>query len=416
VTSMPNRRFLALTLFLSAVACSEKNPDACVNNTSVCKAGTQCVTGKDAKGTVLWSRCLPVDGGDDQGDALVRVDAGGNPSKADVGSGADVPSSPPDGGNGDGPTTADSGIPDVPGLIPDSAQPDVNPSKPDVSVDTAPSPPPECTGSSKRCSGGSNLTPQMCDVTGHWMDQGGACSAPDGNSVPTCQSGTCGFMCKSNLVKCSGACVDPKSPAHCGSSCTTCPVPAHALATCDGSSCGVQCDFQYMMCTGGTCERQVRSFESGTAEGLVVDSRSTVSSSLSVGMSPMGGGRALAATLNYSASAQYALYLKVPLCPSGDFVNLHNMNFSVSYFVSGPADPDLSVSVQAWAVTSLRLSSFGFFGDATLGSWINSQQQIGNTAEWSAYDKVSDLLLVIQIHGSSDWSGTLWVDNVRLDK
>jgi hypothetical protein len=61
-----------------------------------------------------------------------------------------------------------------------------------------------------------------------------------------------GANCEAGLVVCGGQCVDPNSPAHCGSSCTGCPIPdaGTGQATCTGGVCNVMCSSGYVACNG----------------------------------------------------------------------------------------------------------------------------------------------------------------------
>jgi hypothetical protein len=70
---------------------------------------------------------------------------------------------------------------------------------------------------------------------------GGSDGARDGGAV-ACDGGS--------AIMCSGQCVDPKDPAHCGSSCTVCTSPSNGHATCDGTNCAVACNASYHACNG----------------------------------------------------------------------------------------------------------------------------------------------------------------------
>ncbi len=75
---------------------------------------------------------------------------------------------------------------------------------------------------------------------------------PPANSTATCDGFSCGFSCDSGYHLCSGACDDNTSVESCGSSCTACPVPVNGTATCDGVSCGFTCNAGTVSCGGGT--------------------------------------------------------------------------------------------------------------------------------------------------------------------
>jgi hypothetical protein len=62
-----------------------------------------------------------------------------------------------------------------------------------------------------------------------------------------------GGTCEPGSHACNMSCVDDRSLDSCGTSCSSCPVTAHATAaTCDGTSCGVSCESGYHIC-GGAC-------------------------------------------------------------------------------------------------------------------------------------------------------------------
>lgn len=58
--------------------------------------------------------------------------------------------------------------------------------------------------------------------------------------------------CDAGAVVCGGQCVSPNDPAHCGGSCTACPIPeaGTGMATCSNGTCGVSCGGGYVGCNG----------------------------------------------------------------------------------------------------------------------------------------------------------------------
>src|SRR5437867_3311473 len=96
-----HRRFLANAAVISLLfvaSCSESNPKACVNNPSLCKAGTHCVSDKDKQGRV-WSACVLNDGGE-----------GPESPESGVGSPADGLPLPDAGGSSDGIAAGDAPV------------------------------------------------------------------------------------------------------------------------------------------------------------------------------------------------------------------------------------------------------------------------------------------------------------------
>ncbi|MFH1808961.1 MAG: hypothetical protein ABIJ09_09470 [Pseudomonadota bacterium] len=63
-------------------------------------------------------------------------------------------------------------------------------------------------------------------------------------------SGEC--ECVDTFHRCSMACVDSTSTAHCGSFCDPCPTTANGTASCDGVACSITCDQDYLFC-GARC-------------------------------------------------------------------------------------------------------------------------------------------------------------------
>jgi hypothetical protein len=59
-----------------------------------------------------------------------------------------------------------------------------------------------------------------------------------------------GGTCLAGRHACSGACVDDRSPATCGTSCEACPTIKGGTATCDGSKCGGSCPNGQTLCRG----------------------------------------------------------------------------------------------------------------------------------------------------------------------
>jgi hypothetical protein len=80
------------------------------------------------------------------------------------------------------------------------------------------------------------------------------CPVPD-HAVATCSAqGTCGFVCIAGFHACGSTCVSNTSTASCGSSCTACAAPAFSTPTCGGNplACGFTCDATHHAC-GSTC-------------------------------------------------------------------------------------------------------------------------------------------------------------------
>ena len=89
-------QYWLMVVVAGALSCTETNPSSCLTTPSVCRAGTQCVKGTDTSGRV-WSACVPIDGGGEQGGDDTGVSVGtpdapaaDAPSKADAEPGVDL--------------------------------------------------------------------------------------------------------------------------------------------------------------------------------------------------------------------------------------------------------------------------------------------------------------------------------------
>lgn len=67
---------------------------------------------------------------------------------------------------------------------------------------------------------------------------------PPAFGTATCNSGTCGFVCRSGYKKCGSACIDEDSCCSAGD----CRPPSNAEATCDNGQCEWSCRSDYVRC------------------------------------------------------------------------------------------------------------------------------------------------------------------------
>jgi hypothetical protein len=195
-----------------------------------------------------------------------------------------------------------------------------------------------------------------------------------------------------------------------------CIPPANAIATCDGTSCGFQCDFQVARCTGDTCRRLRWLFDGGSTEGFALDSRSTLSTTVSARTAPPGGqGGALAMPINFPGGANQAVFVKASLCPDGNSTDLRQAEFSASSLLEGPPlQPETSTTIQFWTATTARLSTTIFSNSAErMNTWFNMGVASSGGVQWEAYAACTDILMVFQISGAA-WTGTWWIDRVSI--
>ncbi|MGH7296824.1 MAG: hypothetical protein ACRELB_17935 [Polyangiaceae bacterium] len=88
------------------------------------------------------------------------------------------------------------------------------------------------------------------------------CHGPDGGEgAATCTAGTCGLGCSGTTsLNCNGSCVDPTDPAHCGSCTNVCPGPSTGtgqaqctVGTDGGGTCSVECSGTTTEVCSGAC-------------------------------------------------------------------------------------------------------------------------------------------------------------------
>ena len=111
-----------------------------------------------------------------------------------------------------------------------------------------------CTSPTIEC-GGQCVDPSLPAHCGSCTN---VCAGPDGAAGhATCTGGVCGVACDpdaSTSLDCRrGACVDPTSPAHCGSCSNACPPPpsGNGSATCTAPmTCGLTCSSGHHLCAG----------------------------------------------------------------------------------------------------------------------------------------------------------------------
>ncbi len=141
----------------------------------------------------------------------------------------------------------------------------------DVRTDTGTSDAPVHTDAGGEAEAGGCQAPTSLECSGTCVDPSlpshcgtcsNVCEGPDsGTGAPTCTNGTCGLGCSgATSLNCSGACVDPSQPAHCGSCTNACPGPVAGtgsavctLGTDGGGECTVQCSGTTTQVCGTSC-------------------------------------------------------------------------------------------------------------------------------------------------------------------
>ena len=234
--------FIPLLTATALASCTENNPQACIYNPNLCKAGTQCVQGKDTDGRT-WSRCVPMDGGDEM------TEAGSTPGLVDAAAGPDAS----DKRDGDGGTTADGGLAgDGPLSSTDTATSPDAPIQPDASPPDVPGCPNACNLGFHRCgSGGGTQDCVMMNGCPSWGAET-ACAAPKtcSASTGTC---TCPSGCTEGAQRCgTGGGVQTCSAQAGGCAVWGAEVPCQSPSTCKESGTMASCACGSTGCIVGT--------------------------------------------------------------------------------------------------------------------------------------------------------------------
>jgi hypothetical protein len=181
------REFAIAVVLVTVAACTENNPNSCVNNPAVCKVGTTCKTGKDSKGRE-WSLCVPIDGLEPDGSVSPPADGPNQVDMVPDAAASDVTSPSPD------------APPDATRLLDTLApMPDVAPSPDGLACPNA------CIPATQRCGTGGGV--QTCSMPTAGCPTWGAesaCQNPttckQSGSMASCTCGAAG--CVLNTQQC----------------------------------------------------------------------------------------------------------------------------------------------------------------------------------------------------------------------
>jgi hypothetical protein len=283
---------------------------------------------------------------------------------------------------------------------------------------------PQCNG--KQCgpdgcgsSCGSCTSPATCNASGQC-----AC-------VPQCNGKQCGpDGCNSSCGSCTSpatcnasgqcACVPQCSGKQCGpdgcnGSCGSCTVPAHGSATCSAAgACSFACDSGYLNCPDKTCNPLNWTFESGTSEGWTLNTLASTASSGAIsvlGTRSFDGTKALRGAVLVSGSNR-SFEVEANLCPGGNFVNMQGRSATAHVYLDGPELPqnagDHSADIYAYT------SSSSFFVTHTSSVTANTWLTVSGTFSDADTAQLMSIAVYVYINGTTDWSGTVWVDGVHI--
>jgi hypothetical protein len=235
--------------------------------------------------------------------------------------------------------------------------------------------------------------------------------AEPGDSAPT--KADAPLNCRTGEHVCGASCVSDNDVATCGSSCNApCPTPGDlGLATCDGRTCGIACAAPALACGTQSCQPLRWDFEAGTQEWVAAPLNSRAA------RGPLGAnagrttGRALAQELNVSGAGRN-LQLIVPLCSRGGSLDLHGRTVTAALYLDGPPLPGDAGPHMVGVVyeTTTRSSTISAFMNVVSKNTLNLRATLPDNAQ-----EVIKLGISLYINGTTDWSGTAYLDDVAVE-
>ncbi len=266
----------------------------------------------------------------------------------------------------------------------------------------------ECQPSTMRCNSATG-TRQQCSASGTWQDN--ACSATQvcsGAGICSCATGysTCGGT---------GTCYNTSDDSrHCGPSCTNC--------TASGQSCAAgQCRCALGAPVCNACLGW--DFETGT-QAWIRDSDPTdyagggngamvpISSTTTVcpNATCPGSTRSLRVDMSMDMETTRTASVAVPLCQSGDAIDLNGRTISVHVYFAGDAD--------FGALSVLQAKPWGLGGAQTVcnlmwGPLMTANAWLTGTCQFTESLQVNHVAIVVKNSGAP-WSGTMYIDDVQI--
>lgn len=277
-----------------------------------------------------------------------------------------------------------------------------------------------CTGNQATCIDGTgclSCTGVRCGST--------CCPAAPSNGTAVCSgANSCGVECNTNYHGCNGnnsACYANTDTQHCGNSCVACQLP-NATATCSGGSCSYACPAGLSLgClrADGSPVCSKWDFETNLAsmpnEGFVLDLSTTTGSDGTFGWSTKhatSGSHSLAIGFTGNGSNE-VVDVRIPLCPGGQGLDLTKRTLSMTVYPETKAGTTPYPSNQNGNyVIAKSKSSGGEFGGCdgqtpppdALFNWEC------DGAIWPI--DMNELIIRFRVH--QKWTGTFYIDNVKL--
>ncbi len=269
-----------------------------------------------------------------------------------------------------------------------------------------------------------------CDIScnsGNLRCGDNCCDAAPHNSVNViCGGGTCGLECaSSNTHTCNGEdypCWPNDDVTHCGADCTTCSYP-NADAECNSTGCSYECRGEDLNCgTTSAPSCGSWSFESSTTEGWVwgLRGQNPDAALTTVAQHATDGDRSLAIPYKREGmGSDYAVSIEVPLCSQGATYNWQsasiNFDVSVSAGLEGNTGSDAGgyiaitgVDNQGNATTLYSGCDFYPRSDGTVTAGLQGSACQPPSGTGTATK------LHINLRAFKTWSGTFYIDNIRI--
>jgi hypothetical protein len=429
-------RWFVMSLFVvtGLIACpsSERDKACAFNQRGFCGTGMWCMNEGD------WSQCLPVPAdrkacvkekwpGECSADPIAdggtdlrvpgqdgSVGAGGAGGGGLGGAGGGLGGGGMGGAGGgiatDGPIDTDSQVAidqmiDV--SVPDVA-PDRVPPSPDVMACMS-----VCTVGTKRCTASGV---QTCETQTNGCAEWSApvsCSAPQ-----TCPAGKTACECPSNN-KCARSgdreCGPSGGTRECqmtGAGCLAWGAEAvcEPLKSCKASNGTASCACALATCGDGTsCARGSWTFESGTIEGVFAGggNASAFTSQLTVRTMPVGSDKALAGNVTFQSGRPVGQF---QINPCGGKVDLRGKKVTATILVDGATAPtELSVGLDANGRTLLKV------GDSIRPGLRKIEVVTGRIPNDIEALEVTDIFVTFINFSTTEWSGTLYLGDVRIE-
>jgi hypothetical protein len=206
---------------------------------------------------------------------------------------------------------------------------------------------------------------------------------------------------------------DPDNCGMCGHACPEPPVVGSGSATC-GGGCGFVCNASYLKCGGTTyCQIAGWNFEGTTSDGFgIVNNGQTAVTSISVSGSVFhSGAQALAIKVNAQGTGGTRSFeVGLKLCGGNGFVPANGQTVSAWFYLSPDDDtappPDPSSQIGEHLVTSTG-GGGNTVSPPPVGMWFQVSTPIASVG-----GQLVELALAGVFGPDSDWSGTVYVDDI----